>query len=133
VDYILTFDGGSKGNPGRGYGSYILARAKDGARRVKRLDFGHGYTNNEAEYDTLISAVQDLLQRIEKGGRHPQDFVLEVRGDSALVLNQVQGIWKTREPRMADRRDRCRALLRRFGSVEFSAQPREEIVRALGH
>lgn len=133
LDYILTFDGGSKGNPGWGYGSYAITRVRDGAQRLERLDLGNDYTSNEAEYDTLIAALQDLIARIEEGGRQPQEFGLEVRGDSALVINQVQGRWQAKEPRMAERRDRCRLLLRRFGQVVLKAHPREESVRVLGH
>ncbi len=132
-DYVLIFDGGSRGNPGQGYGSYALVRAQDRAQRLKRLDFGDGYTNNEAEYDTLIAGLEDLIARIEGAGRQPQEFKVEVRGDSALVINQVQGRWKATEPRMSERRDRCRLLLRRFGAVRLKSQPREESVRVLGH
>lgn len=132
-DYILTFDGGSHGNPGRGYGSYAIMRVQDGAQRLKRLELGDDYTNNEAEYDTLIIALQDLIQRIEKAGRRPEEFTLEVRGDSMLVIRQLQGKWKTREPRMQQRKERCLRLLQRFASVELKTQPRAESVRLLGH
>jgi ribonuclease HI len=132
-DYVLVFDGGSKGNPGLGYGSYEITRVLDGARRLERLDFGDGYTSNEAEYDTLNAALGDLLGRIEQAGRQAREFRLEVRGDSALVINQLQGRWKAREPRMRERRDRCRQLLSHFGAVQLVAQPRAESVRILGH
>jgi ribonuclease HI len=132
-DYLLVFDGGSRGNPGRGYGSYALIRVQDGAQRLERREFGDGYTNNEAEYDILIAGLQDLISRIEEAGRQPEEFQLEVRGDSALVINQVQGRWKATEPRMIERRDRCRPLLGRFGAVRLKAHPREESVRVLGH
>jgi len=132
-DYILTFDGGSKGNPGWGYGSYAISRVQDGAQRLERLDLGDDYTSNEAEYDTLIAALQNLIGRIEAAGRQPEEFGLEVRGDSALVINQVQGKWQAKEPRMAERRDRCRQLVRRFGRAMLKTQPREESVRLLGH
>ncbi|MGC9333671.1 MAG: reverse transcriptase-like protein [Anaerolineae bacterium] len=132
-DYLLIFDGGSKGNPGPGYGSYAITRLQDGAQRLNRLDLGEGYTNNEAEYDVLIAALEDLIARIEDAGRAPEEFSLEIRGDSALVINQVQGRWKAKEPRMRQRRDRCRRLLARFGAVVLKAHPREESVRVLGH
>jgi ribonuclease HI len=132
-DIVLTFDGGSRGNPGWGYGSYVIQRLSDGAQRLERLDLGDGYTNNEAEYDTLIAALQDLIHRLEEADRDPGAFALEVRGDSSLVLNQLQGTWKAKEPRMKQRRDQCRRLLGRFGAVKLTAQPREEIVRMLGH
>lgn len=132
-DYILTFDGGSKGNPGWGYGSYAITRVKDGSQRIERLDLGDHYTNNEAEYDTLIAGLEDLIQRIETAGQQPQAYSLEVRGDSTLVLNQVQGKWQAKDPRMKERRGRCLRLLRRFDSVDLKIQRREESVRVLGH
>ena len=132
-DYILIFDGGSKGNPGWGYGSYALIRVQDGAQRLERLNLGDGYTNNEAEYDSLIAGLRDLLDRIEGAGRQPQEFALEVRGDSSLVINQVLGKWKAKDARMRERRDHCRRLLSRFGAVELVLQPRQESVRVLGH
>jgi ribonuclease HI len=132
-DYVVIFDGGSKGNPGWGYGSYAITRVQDGAQRLERLDLGDEYTSNEAEYDTLIAALQDLIRRIEEAGRQPQEFGLQVRGDSTLVIYQIQGKWQARDPRMKERRDRCIALLRHFGTVELKTQPREESVRILGH
>jgi ribonuclease HI len=132
-DYVLVFDGGSRGNPGWGYGSYAITRVADGAQRLERLQLGEGYTNNEAEYDSLLAALEDLLQRIEQAGRRPKEFALEVRGDSALVINQLQGKWKAQDPRMVERRDRGRRLLDRFGAVALKSQPREESVRVLGH
>lgn len=132
-DYVLVFDGGSRGNPGWGYGSYAISHVLDGAQRLERLQLGEGYTNNEAEYDSLLAALEDLLQRIEQAGRRPEEFALEVRGDSALVINQLQGKWKAQDPRMVERRDRGRRLLGRFGTVVLKSQPREESVRVLGH
>ena len=132
-DIILTFDGGSRGNPGWGYGSYLIQRLSDGAERLERLDLGDDYTSNEAEYDTLIAALQDLIRRLGAADQGPGEFALEVRGDSALVLNQLQGTWKAKEPRMRQRRDQCRRLLGRFGAVKLTTQTREESVRILGH
>jgi ribonuclease HI len=106
---------------------------QDGAQRLSRLHLGNDYTSNEAEYDSLIAALEGLLERIEQAGRQPEEFAVEVRGDSALVINQVQGTWKTKEPRMKQRRDQCLGLLRRFAAVELKTQPREESVRVLGH
>ena len=132
-DYVLIFDGGSRGNPGWGYGSYAIQRVQDNAQRLERLELGNGYTSNEAEYDTLLAALQDLIGRIEGAGRQPSDVALEVRGDSGLVINQLTGKWQAREPRMKERRGRCLRLLRRFGGVDFRLQPRAESVRVLGH
>lgn len=132
-DYTIVFDGGSKGNPGPSYGSYALERVQDGKQRIVRLDFGREMTNNEAEYESLIASLQGLIERIELAGRAPQDFTLEIRGDSALVLNQVEGTWKAKDDRMRLLRNRARALLARFKAHRLLHQDREESVRILGH
>lgn len=133
ADYMLTFDGGARGNPGPGYGSYALTRVSDGKSDVVRLDFGRAMTNNEAEYETLIAGLQALIERIEAAGRSPADFTVEVRGDSALVIHQVQGDWKTKDDRMRLLRNRVRELLARFKGHRLTLQERDESVRVLGH
>lgn len=132
-DYILVFDGGSLGNPGPGYGSYALIKTGDGKKQVVRLDFGREMTNNEAEYDTLIAGLRDLIGRLTEAGRNPSQFSVEVRGDSSLVVNQVSGVWKARDERMRARRNQVRELLGRFGAHRFVLQPRQESVKMLGH
>jgi len=132
-DYVLVFDGGSLGNPGPGYGSYALIRVGDGQRRVTRLDFDGEMTNNEAEYDTLIAGLADLIQSLTEANLSPSEFSVEVRGDSSLAINQVSGVWKARDERMRARRNRVRELLGHFAASRLVLQPRQESVRILGH
>lgn len=133
ADYAIIFDGGSHGNPGPGYGSYMLLREHDRKQSLVRLDFGRQMTNNEAEYEALIAALQGLIERIEETGRSPEDFTVEVRGDSALVIHQVRGDWKTKNDRMRALRNQGRELLARFKGHRLVLQGREESVRVLGH
>ncbi|MDY7041621.1 MAG: ribonuclease HI family protein [Chloroflexota bacterium] len=132
-DYVLVFDGGSQGNPGPGYGSYALILGQDGPPAIVRLDFDREMTNNEAEYESLIAGLENLIARIQRDGLDPADFTVEVRGDSALVINQVKGTWKAKEARMRTLRSRARALLSRLAGYTLHTQPREESVRLLGH
>jgi ribonuclease HI len=132
-DYVVVFDGGSLGNPGPGYGSYALIRTNDGQKRIVRLDFGGEMTNNEAEYDTLIAGLSDLIQRLTEAKRNPSEHSVEVRGDSSLAINQVSGVWKARDERMRTRRNQVRELLGRFAASRLVLQPRQESVRILGH
>jgi ribonuclease HI len=133
ADYTLIFDGGSQGNPGPGYGSYALVHARDGKRGLVRLDFGRQMTNNEAEYETLIAGLRGLTERIEAAGRSPVEFTLEIRGDSALVIRQVEGTWQTKDDRMRSLCNQARELLVRFKGHRLVLQDREESVRVLGH
>lgn len=124
----LVFDGGSIGNPGRGYGSYRLTvRGKD--EPPQRLQFGDNYTNNEAEYDTLLGALEAILRR----AKDPRRVELEIRGDSQLVINQINGVWKVKEPRMQARKERVLQLLQQLGKWTATWHPRAKSVKALGH
>lgn len=129
--WVVYFDGGSRGNPGPSYGSYVLFR--DGRELLRRhRDFGR-HTNNEAEYLALIRALEDTLATLRGMGVDPAQETLEVRGDSQLVLSQVRGTWKVHEPRMGRLRDQARQVLARFGRHTLVQVPREENVRVLGH
>ena len=124
----LIFDGGSIGNPGRGYGSYRLT-VRGKAEAPQRLELGGNYTNNEAEYDTLAEALAAILRR----AKDPRRLRLDIRGDSQLVINQVNGVWKAKEPRMRERLERVRGLLQQFGGWKATWHARGKSVKALGH
>ncbi|HET7011394.1 MAG TPA: ribonuclease HI family protein [Anaerolineales bacterium] len=130
----LTFDGGSRGNPGPAYGSYLLQSRTPALpdRRLKRLRFGRG-TNNEAEYWTLVAGLKDLRSTLAAAGLRPADVELTVRGDSQLVLSQLKGEWKAKDARMRRHRDETLDLLDGFGKVHLVHQPRARSVRTLGH
>jgi len=131
-DYVLIFDGGSRGNPGPGYGSYIL-RTRDGREDRRRLTFDEAMTNNEAEYRTLIAALDDLIARIREAGEDPSRFTLEIRGDSRLVLAQLEGTFRVRAPHLRPLREAAHERLRRFRRVRLVWQPRRVSASELGH
>lgn len=128
----LIFDGGSRGNPGPAYGSYRLKLGSEKARSPVRLDFGKG-TNNEAEYMTLIRALKDLNLELNKTGIDPGLVQLRVRGDSQLIIRQLQGRWKAKDARMRDMRDEIWNLTDTLGSIKYIHQARSRSVAALGH
>lgn len=124
----LIFDGGSIGNPGRGYGSYQLTIRRK-PEPVQRLEFPGKSTNNEAEYATLIAALEALRQRFPR----PADIHLEIRGDSQLVINQITGTWKAKDERMREYKERALALLADFGNWKATWHARGNSVKTLGH
>lgn len=128
VPIRLVFDGGSIGNPGRGYGSYQLT-VRGNPEAPKRLELGASYTNNEAEYDTLIAALEAIVHR----AKNPKRVELDIRGDSQLVIKQITGAWKVKEPRMQQRVQRVHALLQQLGSWRATWHDRANSVEALGH
>lgn len=128
----IVFDGGSRGNPGQGYGSFALEWPGQ-PREVVQLTFGKKDTNNEAEYDTLIAALEAVRERLAEEGIEPGMASLSIRGDSLLVCNQVQGKWNCKEPRLQGRLKKVKALLSTFGSADLGHHPRAKSVEILGH
>lgn len=132
ADLSLLVDGGSLGNPGRGYGSFRLAD-REGHEAVVRLEFGDQVTNNQAEYRTLIAALEAALAHALEHGWSPERLSLSIVTDSQLMAEQMSGRWRVRQPHLKPLYQRARALLQRFGRVEISWRPRREIVAVLGH
>lgn len=130
--FKLVFDGGSHGNPGRSYGSFHVRPWKSKAGKLTRVEFGQG-TNNEAEYWTLQTGLRALRAFLEGAGVPLSQVELEIRGDSQLVIFQVEGRWKAKDARMRALRDETRGLLKGFGKVVLLHHERSESVRLLGH
>jgi len=134
-DYLACTDGGAKSNGSAesvGYGSFCL-EARTGQKEVVRLDFGRGVTNNEAEYQTLIEAVKDLLLRIQRAGRSPSEFSLLVHTDSQLIVGQLTQGWQVKAANLRPLVDEAGRLVQAFGRCDLVKVPRDEIVRVLGH
>jgi ribonuclease HI len=81
----------------------------------------------------LIAGLGDLLDRLHREQVDPHTVRLEVCGDSRLVLSQLDGSWKTKEPRLQRLRDQALDLLAPFARVVFRHQPRAKSVALLGH
>ena len=130
---VIVFDGGSKGNPGKGYGSYALEL--DGvAYAPVPIEFpGNSTTNNEAEYDTLLRALAWVHLAAQQAGQSLGTLSVFVRGDSKLVIEQVRGKWKCNNDRLRPRRDRAQSLLKPFQQADVRWHGREYSVARLGH
>ena len=79
-------------------------------------------TNNEAEYHALIDGLKAVAPW--KPDR------LEVCLDSKLVVEQMNGVYRVRDPRMQDLNARAKSLLKSFAHVEIKHVEREQNARA---
>ena len=79
-------------------------------------------TNNEAKYETLLVGMI-MVQKI--GGK-----VVEVSSNSRLVVGQVQGELKARDPRMQEYLSQVRHLQFGFESFNLSQVPRSRNTHA---
>jgi ribonuclease HI len=120
---VLYFDGGSLGNPGVGGAGYLLYQGsgaaphqcgyKDGtclAQAAVRMD--GVCTNNQAEYTGLIHGLHTALRL---GVRE-----LWVYGDSELVVKQMKGEYRVKNPVLQSMHTRAADLAGRLGSVQYA-------------
>lgn len=111
-------DGGSRNNPGESGAGVVIY---DGREKIAEVSKYLGVqTNNWAEYE----AVHLALEEAERLGL--TDREIEMKLDSKLVVEQLSGRWKIKEPTLKPQAEKVRALVPRFSSVSFSHIPREE-------
>jgi ribonuclease HI len=99
---IAHSDGGARGNPGpAGYGVVIQ---DESGRKVAHLSeyLGH-QTNNFAEYQGLIAALEYALQHGPKA--------LKLISDSELLVRQIKGIYKVKNAVLQDLHGRAKELI----------------------
>lgn len=110
-------DGGSRSNPGpAGIGVY----ATDGSKVLFTLsEFLGVQTNNYAEYTAVIRALEECKEK--KLTNERIDFFL----DSKLVVEQVQGNWKVKEPSLQPLVLQVQELASLFSKVTFTHVRRE--------
>ena len=115
---VIYTDGGARGNPGpAGAGIYIL----DGAENHEFKKYlGPKQTNNWAEYEAVALALAHLKE-LGLTGRE-----LEFRLDSKLVVEQLSGNWKIKEPTLKPQVAKVHAFLRDFPSHTFTYVPRAQ-------
>ncbi len=102
---IAHSDGGARGNPGpAGYGVVIQDEA---GRKVAALSeyLGH-QTNNFAEYQGLIAALEYAIKHGPKA--------LKLISDSELLVRQIKGIYKVKNPTLQDLHARAKELIRQL-------------------
>lgn len=121
-------DGGSRGNPGiAGCGSSVL----DGDQEVAaRWEFIAKATNNVAEYQGLINALELAIEVAKMRGAAPSELEIQVRMDSKLVVEQMSGRWKIKHPDMKPLAARVKELEAILAAVTYNWVPRAQNKRA---
>lgn len=95
---IVYTDGGALGNPGPAAAGVVICNEKDEVLKKYSEFLGENFTNNEAEYLAIIFALKKLKQILgKKLAKHTQ---IELRTDSELIVNHLQGKYKILEERL---------------------------------
>ncbi|XP_058726255.1 uncharacterized protein LOC131597582 [Vicia villosa] len=111
----LIFDGAVNAF-GNGIGAIIITPKGTHIPFSARLLFE--CTNNIAEYEACIMGLEEAIDLRIK--------ILDIYGDSALVINQIKDKWETYHPGLIPYRDYARRLLTFFNKVELHHIPRDQ-------
>lgn len=113
--WMLVFDGASNAL-GNGIGAVITSPTDFHLPFTTRLCFK--CTNNMAEYEACILGIEAAIDLRVK--------ILEVYGDSTLVIYQIKGDWETHHPNLIPYREHVMKLIPYFDEINFHHIPREE-------
>ena len=116
---IIYCDGGSRNNPGpAAVGVFIPQFPKEYSKYLGET------TNNEAEYQAAVFALKKVKQLIGKEKAKKKN--IEIRMDSELIVNQLNGEYKIKEKTLVQFFIEVWNLKQDFGEVKFVQVPREE-------
>jgi len=113
---IVHCDGASRGNPGpAGIGVWIT---DDKGRVLAEIGEGIGVaTNNVAEYRAVIAG----LDRARELGATK----VLLRSDSRLLIEQLSGHWRVKNPTLIALHTQARGAAKAFADVSYEHVPRE--------
>jgi ribonuclease HI len=112
----LYTDGGARGNPGPAAYGFVL-EADDGTVLAAEGAAIGVATNNVAEYRGLVAG---LARAVELAVSE-----LEVRSDSELLVKQMTGEYRVKNPALKQLSLEAAGLARRLAAVEYRHVPRE--------
>src|SRR4051794_32458707 len=120
----LEFDGGSRGNPGPA-GIGIVVRAADGTALVTLGRCIGRATNNVAEYKALITALEEAKKLGAKK--------IIIRGDSELIIRQMKGEYRVKNPDLRQLYDQAQHLYHQFDQarIEHNLRHKNELADKL--
>ena len=102
-----NIDGGSRGNPGpAGFGVRIEREDGTVIELKEALPLA---TNNVAEYNGLLAALRWAAENAVS--------TLHIRSDSELLVKQMKGQYRVKNPGLQPLYEDARALTRRIGRV----------------
>jgi len=116
----INIDGAARGNPGPGAFAYVIAG--DGQPVIEEAGYLDHVTNNIAEYTALVKALERALEL--RGER------LIIRSDSELLVKQMTGVYRVKNPQLAELYHQAKQLAAQFDPVAIHHVRREANRRA---
>jgi ribonuclease HI len=116
----VHIDGASRGNPGPAAFAFVIAMSS--AQPIEEYGKLGDTTNNIAEYTALLRAL-------EKAAALSLDR-LHIHSDSELLVKQMNGEYRVKNPEIKALYDQAQGLRRQFGNVQLTHVRREHNKRA---
>ena len=120
---IIYTDGGSRGNPGPAAIGVVICDEK-GKVLKDYSEYIGAATNNEAEYHAVIFALKKV--KALYGKKTIKTTEVEVRSDSELLIQQLNGKYKVVEPKIQSLFLQVWNLKVEFKKIKFVVVPREK-------
>ncbi len=120
---IIYTDGGSRGNPGPAAIGVIFTDEKGKVIKEYGQKIGRA-TNNEAEYEAVIFALQKAKALF--GKQKAKNMEMEIRTDSEFISKQLNGQYKILDRKIEGLFLQIWNLKIDFGKVIFKYIPRSE-------
>ncbi|KAJ9544140.1 hypothetical protein OSB04_023847 [Centaurea solstitialis] len=117
--WLLYVDGSSNV---RGAGLGIVLKSSQGGNIVYSIRCEFKATNNEAEYEALIAGL-DIAHKLR--AKH-----LDVRSDSLLVVNQINGDFQAKDSKMMSYLKIVKERIVRFDHFSIEQIPRDQNTQA---
>ena len=122
---VINTDGGARGNPGPS-GIGVVIRDENNKIIGAHKQYIGEATNNVAEYKALILALEKAGEGLRAKGIGLSETELEVLMDSELIVRQMQGRYKIKEPTLKLLAGEVLILIKNFKDVTFHHVPREQ-------
>ncbi len=121
---IIYTDGGSRGNPGPSALGVVFCNEKKQCFKEYGECIGDHITNNEAEYQAVIFALQKFKANF--GKKLAESSEVEVKSDSELLVKQLNGEYKIMDEKIQQLFIKVWNLKIDFKKVKFTLIPREQ-------
>jgi len=120
---IIYVDGGARGNPGPSAIGVLFCNEK-GVCFKRFGEYLGVMTNNEAEYNAAIFALEKFKSIF--GKKLAKETEIEIRSDSELLVNQMNGKYKISEKNLQPLFLKLWNLKLDFKKVKFKFIPRKK-------
>ncbi len=113
---VINTDGGARGNPGPA-GTGVVIKNEDGEIVYRHGGYIGAATNNVAEYRALIKALTEA--------HNLGASTVKINMDSELIVKQMLGQYKIKEPTLQQLAGQVLTLLKNFEHYSFTHIRRE--------